>query len=606
MDSGLGSVTPLVGQASQFRSQFGQFHQRSEVTSLPRPARSAGFWSVGTYLHSVISLASIFRTWLRTDGIFRCSESSVTQRCCRDSRPSWKRGSIPVHLVYCWPDRPPCAPLSVQASGLSGPVLRVLSLQPDLCCAGPTACVSKRVYNRCKTRDTIFGIFLMNFALQLKKIYRFPNYPPPSQSMLITLSGTMIISCLDNIVQGGGGGGCFTWYLNTRKFAKTVKCIIRFATDCSSTASIGSNGLSSSWSPNVHVGHASMSRTSKPRFSVGGVPGLLQPSRLSIEKLSVLRGPHVILCLTGRKCALSWPVSLYWLQFPRLEWWRWGCLLPCPSPCRVVCIRSQGLGWSRVSHKWSMLAGVWAFARALVRSNATCAARTRHPRTWKWRRSSFFPPSSNGMEHRWSDRQHTSFVESLWRSLGVAHSSSLRAVRGHFPSRMERRARGQIPLCWTLALEFPSCSGHAANGTKCDTLFLPDSTLLCARLPLRLRSGSAREPERSTACSGAPAVVKRWRSRCSASGKSCITSWCSRRYPGSVGLVEFSSFGLLGGWFDQGVGPWWWRHTPVASTLDATCSLARSTGEGFRNGYSGAEGDHPPRRSPVSCSRNSR
>ena len=217
-----------------------------------------------------------------------------------------------------------------------------------------------------------------------------------------------------------------------------------------------------------------------------------------------------------------------------------------------------------------------------------------------------FPACSNGMEHRWSDRQHTSFVESLWRSLGVAHSSSLRAVRGHFPSGMERRARGQIPLCWTLALEFPSCSGHAANGTKCDTLFLPDSTLLCARLPLRLRSGSAREPERSTACSGAPAVVKRWRSRCSASGKSCITSWCSRRYPGSVGLVEFSSFGLLGGWFDQGVGPWWWRHTPVASTLDATCSLARSTGEGFRNGYSGAEGDHPPRRSPVSCSRNSR
>ena len=253
------------------------------------------------------------------------------------------------------------------------------------------------------------------------------------------------------LCRGEGGGGCFTWYLNTRKFAKTVKCIIRFATDCSSTASIGSNGLSSSWSPNVHVGLASMSRTSKPRFSVGGVPGLLQPSRLSIEKLSVLRGPHVILCLTGRKCALSWPVSLYWLQFPRLEWWRWGCLLPCPTPCRVVCIRSQGLGWSRVWHKWSMLAGVWAFARALVRSNATCAARTRHPRTWKWRRSSFFPPSSNGMEHRWSDCQHTSFVESLWRSLGVAHSSSLRAARGHFPSGMERRARGQIPLCWTLA-----------------------------------------------------------------------------------------------------------------------------------------------------------
>ena len=324
--------------------------------------------------------------------------------------------------------------------------------------------------------------------------------------MLITFSGTMIISCLVNIVQGGegrgGGGGMFYLvfeYSKIRQKRSSVSSVLQPIVAPLARSALD-NGLSSSWSPNVQVGLAPISRTSKPRFSVGGVPGLLQPSRLSIEKLSVLRGPHVILCLTGRKCALSGPVSLYWLQFPRLEWWRWGYLLPCPSPCRVVCIRSQGLGWSRVWHKWSMLAGVWAFARALVRSNATCAARTRHPRTWKWRRSSFFPPSSNGMEHRWSDRQHTSFVESLWRSLGVAHSSSLRAARGHFRSGMERRARGQIPLCWTLALEFPSCLGHAANGTKCDTLFL-----LCARLPLRLRGGSAREPERSTACSGAPA-----------------------------------------------------------------------------------------------------
>ena len=237
--------------------------------------------------------------------------------------------------------------------------------------------------------------------------------------MLITLSGTMIISCLVNIVQGGEGGGCFTWYLNTRTFAKkrsSVSSVLQPIVAPLPRSALD-NGLSSSWSPNVQVGLAPISRTSKPRFSVGGIPGLLQPSGLSIEKLSVLRGPHVILCLTGRKCALSWPVSLYWLQFPRLEWWRWGYLLPCPSPCRVVCIRSQGLGWSRVWHKWSMLAGVWAFARALVRSNATCAARPGHARTWKWRRSSFFPPSSNGMEHRWSDRQHTSFVESLWRSL---------------------------------------------------------------------------------------------------------------------------------------------------------------------------------------------
>ena len=313
--------------------------------------------------------------------------------------------------------------------------------------------------------------------------------------MLITLSGTMIISCLVYLVFE---------YSKIRQKRSSVSSVLQPIVAPLPRSALD-NGLSSSWSPNVQVGLAPISRTSKPMFSVGGVPGLLQPSRLSIEKLSVLRGPHVILCLTGRKCALSWPVSLYWLQFLRLEWWRWGCLLPCPSPCRAVWIRSQGLGWSRVWDKWSMLAGVWAFARALVRSNVTCAARTRHPRTWKWRRSSFFPPSSNGMEHRWSDRQHTSFVESLCRSLGVAHSSSLRAARGYFRSGMERRARGEIPLCWTaLAHGLQSCLGHAANGTKCDTLFVPDSTLLCARLPLRLRGGSAREPERSTTCSGAP------------------------------------------------------------------------------------------------------
>ena len=58
----------------------------------------------------------------------------------------------------------------------------------------------------CKTRNTLqnFGIFLMNVALQLKKI-SFAKFPPSPQSMLITLSGTMVISCLVNIVQGGGG-----------------------------------------------------------------------------------------------------------------------------------------------------------------------------------------------------------------------------------------------------------------------------------------------------------------------------------------------------------------------------------------------------------------
>ena len=79
------------------------------------------------------------------------------------------------------------------------------------------------------------------------------------------------------------------------------------------------NGLSSSWSPNVQVGLAPISRTSKLRFSVGGVPGLLQLPGLSIEKLSVLSESHVILCLLGRRCALSRPVFLYWLPFPGLE-----------------------------------------------------------------------------------------------------------------------------------------------------------------------------------------------------------------------------------------------------------------------------------------------
>ena len=44
----------------------------------------------------------------------------------------------------------------------------------------------------------------MNVAPQLKKI-TFAKFPPSPQSMLITLSGTMVISCLVNIVQGGGG-----------------------------------------------------------------------------------------------------------------------------------------------------------------------------------------------------------------------------------------------------------------------------------------------------------------------------------------------------------------------------------------------------------------
>ena len=69
----------------------------------------------------------------------------------------------------------------------------------------------------------------MNFALG-QKICRLPNFPLPPKSMLITLSGTMVISYLANIVQGGGG----MFYLGLGYFKihqKTVKCLISFATD---------------------------------------------------------------------------------------------------------------------------------------------------------------------------------------------------------------------------------------------------------------------------------------------------------------------------------------------------------------------------------------
>ena len=84
----------------------------------------------------------------------------------------------------------------------------------------------------CKTRDTLqnFGIFLMNVAPQLKKIL-FAKFPPPPQSMLITLSGTMVISCLVNIVQGGGGD-VLPRFGMLENSPKTVKCVINFETDC--------------------------------------------------------------------------------------------------------------------------------------------------------------------------------------------------------------------------------------------------------------------------------------------------------------------------------------------------------------------------------------
>ena len=68
-----------------------------------------------------------------------------------------------------------------------------------------------------------FRIFLMNIVLQL-------NPPTPPQSMLITLSGTMVISCSDNIVQGGGGNVLPRFGILENP-PGTVKCVINFATD---------------------------------------------------------------------------------------------------------------------------------------------------------------------------------------------------------------------------------------------------------------------------------------------------------------------------------------------------------------------------------------
>ena len=50
--------------------------------------------------------------------------------------------------------------------------------------------------------------------------------------MLITLSGTMVISCLVNIVQGGGGE-ILPRFGMLENSPKTVKCVITFETDCS-------------------------------------------------------------------------------------------------------------------------------------------------------------------------------------------------------------------------------------------------------------------------------------------------------------------------------------------------------------------------------------
>ena len=49
--------------------------------------------------------------------------------------------------------------------------------------------------------------------------------------MLITLSGTMVISCLVNIVQGGGGEVLPSFGM-LENSPKPVKCVMTFETDC--------------------------------------------------------------------------------------------------------------------------------------------------------------------------------------------------------------------------------------------------------------------------------------------------------------------------------------------------------------------------------------
>ena len=376
---------------------------------------------------------------------------------------------------------------------------------PDRPLASPNACTIG-----CKTRDTLCKFLEYSWwtSHYSWKIYRFPNYPLPSKSMLITLSGTMIISCLVNIVQGGGKGGGGMFYLvfeysKIRQKRSSVSSVLQPIVAPLPRSALD-NGLSSPWSPNVQVGLAPIPRTSKPRFSVGGVPGLFQPSRLSIENISVLRGPHVILCLTGRKCALSWPVSLYWLQFPRLEWWRWGCLLPCPSPWRVVCIRSQGLSWSGVWHKWSLRwlvfwpsLELWIVEMALVQLPAT-------------------REHGNGVALQFSrlfQRQGEPVIRSS--------TYKLRGISVTFPGCCSF----QLSPCCSRTLPIRNGEeGSRLNTTLLNGLGASISVVFRSRsqwnevqhaFPSRfdfvgkpcasLRDWSAREPKRSTACSGAPA-----------------------------------------------------------------------------------------------------
>ena len=81
------------------------------------------------------------------------------------------------------------------------------------------------------THSAKFWNFLDERRTTAKKM-TFAKFPPAPQSMLITLSGTMVISCLVNIVQGGGGE-VLPRFGMLENSPKTVKCVITFETDCS-------------------------------------------------------------------------------------------------------------------------------------------------------------------------------------------------------------------------------------------------------------------------------------------------------------------------------------------------------------------------------------
>ena len=86
-----------------------------------------------------------------------------------------------------------------------------------------------------KTRETLYnlGIFLMNFALELKYMpfAKFLLATLIILIMLLTLSALWSFRIWPTLCRGESGGGCFTWDWDIRKFAKK-RYLISFGTDC--------------------------------------------------------------------------------------------------------------------------------------------------------------------------------------------------------------------------------------------------------------------------------------------------------------------------------------------------------------------------------------